>query len=68
MKKQMNKAIFLTCLSAVLMIVSLIGIWTAPSNSEIMGGIIAFILSGFLGFLSIWDIKVIGNRIKKYKL
>lgn len=64
MKKQMNKAIFLTCLSAILMIVSLIGIWTAESKSEIMGGIIAFILCAFLGFLSIWDIKVINNKIK----
>lgn len=68
MKKQMNKAIFLTCLSSVLMVVSLIRIWNAKSNNEIMGGIIAFILCGVLGILSIWDINVIGKRIKNNKL
>jgi hypothetical protein len=55
MKRNKNKALFFAWLSMAMMVVSLWGIWTSKGTNEIVGGIMAFILSAFLGIIAILD-------------
>ena len=55
MKRNKNKALFFAWLSMGLMVMSLIGMWTAKNNMEIVGAVSAFILCAMLGVVAILD-------------
>ena len=55
MRKQKNIALIIASLSMTLMMTAIAGLYTAPTNDEVIYLIIGFILSGMLNLLAIID-------------
>jgi hypothetical protein len=58
------KQLFFISLGIILMLTSVCSLWTSTTNNEIVGSVIAFILSAVLAFVAILDYEYRTNSTK----
>lgn len=60
--KEKKVSLFLAFLGIGLMITSIVGLYTAKSNNEVIGAITAFIITGVLSLVAIFDYDYLSKK------